>query len=309
MNDSADKTAPKATSVWVKLILLLLSGIVGVTVYSAVNIDNSVKNTSTKIDQAVESIGVLETNIGDRIHQEIINYSESAADQIEPITIEGWLVLETEGKYYRVVLDESPVSPMTTTTQAPVATSTTVPEPLPRPRIRDYRDLLEADGCQGVPGSDQWCFYSGGAASYVAWRLNSINFRGPGVFANTYGLDELSDGPTVWGHPRDWAQTARALGIQVDEDPARGAVAQWEGDTDGDYGFVAYVEDITSDADEADSGEDSGVAIVLSYMNLDGDAVPTDPTSWNLSDGTRCSPDSCGSRGWPDNFIHIRVPR
>ena len=317
MSGTSRETEPKKSKnwSWISLVGSLIGGGLCAFLYLDIDIldrvdnridnsvDNSVAETKMIIDQA---IGELDTKIENNLTQ---IFNEAAASRVEPIAIEGWLVLETGDEYYRVVLDESPASPMTTMTQLPTVTTTTVPERLPRPRIRDYRNQLETNGCQGVPGSDQWCFYSGGAASYLAWRLNSINFRGPDVFANMYGLDELSDGPTVWGHPRDWARTARALGIQVDDVPARGAVAQWGGDTDGDYGFVAYVEEVASDADEADSGEDSGITIVLSYMNLDGEAVPTDPTSWTLREGTRCSPDSCGPRGWPDNFIHIRALR
>ena len=313
MINSSNKTAPQEstrTSPAVKVILWLLSlgSVVSslIAINFAFNIDNSVEESNTKIDQTVETIGEVETNIGDRIIQARNTFNEFAANQVEPIAIEGWLVLETNGEYYQVALDESPVSPRTTTTtQAQVApTTTTIPEALPRPRIGDYQKDREADGCHGVPGSDRWCFYSGGAASYVAWRVNSINFDGSNTFDNTYRLDELPDGPVVWGHARDWTRAARALGIPVDDTPTRGSIAQWE--SDGDYGFVAYVEDVTSDSDEADSGEDSVITIVLSHMNSDGESVPTDPTSWSLRDDRTCSLDACGTRDWPDKFIHIK---
>ena len=322
MSGSSKKTNPQKIKAapWVKVFAWLLSvGLsVGtlVTVTFAISIDNSVDNIDdsvednrTKIDQTVENIDKLETHIGDQVDHigdqimEVVTiHNESASNQVEPIAIEGWLVLQTGGEFYQVVLDESPVSPITTTTtEAPsTPTDATEPEALPRPRMRDYRNELDPDGCHGVPGSDQWCFYGGGAASYVAWRVNSINFDGASTFDNMYRLDERPDGPTVWGHPRDWAGAARALGIEVDDTPTRGSIAQWDGDGDGEYGFVAYVEDVAREGDE-----DSAVTIVLSYMNYDGDAIPTDPTSWSLRDARTCRPDACGTRGWPDNLIHI----
>ena len=76
---------------------------------------------------------------------------------------------------------------------------------------------------------------------------------------------------------------------------------QWERHGDSDYGFVTYFEDVTLDGDD----DSVVVSVMLSYMNPDGKAVPTNPQSWNLRTRDTCRPDDCEALGWPNNFIHL----
>ena len=151
-------------------------------------------------------------------------------------------------------------------------------------------------GCYGVEGSDQWCFFAGQATSYVAWRLNTVNFGGDDVFHNRYSDDQSDDQSVVWGHARNWDNAARQLGITVDDTPAVGAVAQSDGTWPGSYGLLGYVEHVNMD----DTG--SITSYVLSAMNLDSRAVGTEPSTWTLKPARTCAVDGC----WPTTrFIHI----
>ena len=194
---------------------------------------------------------------------------------------------------------------MTTTTTEPEPTTTTTwpvgpRDPLPPP-IRDaYRDTVILNDCEGDLGSDQWCFFAGHATSYVAWRLNTVNFANPEEFTNHYRITDqitVDTGLEFWGHARDWDHAARTLGFAVDKTPAAGSVAQWER-IEGviEYGFVAYVEAVNRDG-----------SIILSYGNKDRKAVPTAKDTWTVEPAAECSPTDCDlDLGWPDHFIHIK---
>ena len=80
---------------------------------------------------------------------------------------------------------------------------------------------------------DPWRFYNRECTSFVAWCLNSRN----GVaFDNGYG-------GTLWGNADNWDNAARSLGLTVDDVPAVGAVAFWEGPGAGHVAWVSSVKD------------------------------------------------------------------
>ena len=80
---------------------------------------------------------------------------------------------------------------------------------------------------------DPWRFYNRECTSFVAWRLNDRN----GVaFDNGYG-------GVLWGNAEHWDDAARSLGVTVDDRPAVGAVAYWEGGGAGHVAWVSSVED------------------------------------------------------------------
>ncbi len=203
---------------------------------------------------------------------------------------------------------EAPESEETTTTTSSLppepedagTTTTTVlqEEPENQEALDAYKFDVELGGCAGVSGSDQWCFYGGHATSYVAWRLNEVNFASTDEFFHNRYLMDVSD---RWGHATEWDDAARRLGITVDGHPVPGSVAQWESGTGTTYGFVAYVEEVHYDSD----GDVSSV--VLSYMNTDREAVTTVPDTWTLEEEGFCSRTECDlDLEWPHSFIHIK---
>ncbi|MBR4344492.1 MAG: CHAP domain-containing protein [Lachnospiraceae bacterium] len=106
-------------------------------------------------------------------------------------------------------------------------------EPIEVKAADDYPDYLRDVPIDSV--IDQWNFYSGECTSFAAWCLNSRN----GVnFHNGYmGVQ--------WGHAKNWGKAAKSLGIKVDNTPAVGAIAWWDG---GTYGHVAWVSEVKSDS-------------------------------------------------------------
>ena len=172
--------------------------------------------------------------------------------------------------------------------RVPAKTSDRRVEP---PELGDYLSDLQLDGCWGAPDSDQWCFYGGYGTSYVAWRLNEVNFKGTYTFHNSYIA-------SPWGHSGDWDDAARSVGIRVSGTPTSGSVAQWERRPgQRPYGYAAYVEDV-----EYRNGQVS--AIIISDLNSDRQA-PGDSRTWRLRPDVRCTKTACAPHGWPDNFIHI----
>lgn len=161
------------------------------------------------------------------------------------------------------------------------------------PRLADYKRDVREPGCSGVKGSDQWCFYAGQATSFVAWRLNTVNFGGQDVFHNSYPDDDS----VVWGHARNWDDAARRLGVRVDSTPAVGAIVQSDGSWAGSLGLLGYVEHVEFSADGTIT------SFVYSAMNLDSRALGTDPGTWTIRQHQVCPRAGC----WPDTqFIHIR---
>lgn len=164
------------------------------------------------------------------------------------------------------------------------------PEP-PEPAVfDDYKEAVNEDDCW-TPGSDQWCFFAGHATSYVAWRINTVRFRGVNWFTSRYGLESGS-----WGDAENWATAAEQADVNVSDAAAVGSIAHWEA------GFVAYVEDVIDD----DAG--SVASIVISDMNSDRNAELNEPGTWTLRAAVVCTPppeEQCDPFGWPDNFIHI----
>lgn len=61
----------------------------------------------------------------------------------------------------------------------------------------------------------------------------------------TWGVKELAPwAGNWWGNGGDWAASAQAAGFAVGTTPQVGAIIVW---TDGGYGHVAYVTDVSSD--------------------------------------------------------------
>ena len=80
---------------------------------------------------------------------------------------------------------------------------------------------------------DPWRFYNRECTSFVAWCLNSRN----GIpFDNGYG-------GVLWGNADNWDDAARTIGIAVDDEPAVGAVAFWQGPGVGHVAWVTSVAD------------------------------------------------------------------
>ena len=85
----------------------------------------------------------------------------------------------------------------------------------------------------GVYIVDDWNFYRGECTSFCAWRLNNNNGVG---FHNWFG-------GIRWGNANTWDDAARSLGYTVDNTPAVGAIAYWEG-ASGSTGHVAWVSNV-----------------------------------------------------------------
>lgn len=298
----------KPRSSWpVRIILAALTAaltLVGiyVTIQFEFDFSRDIENLTENVEQVNAAIVQSESEYNDLRTQISSQYNETVENRVDPIPIEGWLVLKADTGYYQVSLDEN-YPGIASRSEAPATSTQTTTEPpreLPLPDLDDYKGSVRSGTCSEVPGSDPWCFYAGGTASYIAWRINEINFEGVHIFGNTYRMNERPTAPTVWGHAADWVRAARALGLAVDASPAEGSIAHWERRGDDDHGFLAYVEDVSGNS------SDSELTLTLSYMNASGQAVSTDPSTWRLRAQVRCSPSSCGTRGWPDNFIHIK---
>ena len=97
---------------------------------------------------------------------------------------------------------------------------------------------------------------------YAAYRIAQNGVGNPGWSDNANG----------------WARKAAAAGTMVNQNPAVGTVAQWNG---GSAGHVAYVEVVTA-----------------SYIEITDDNYGLNYTDrWRIN---------FGSPAWPDNFIHFR---
>ncbi len=113
---------------------------------------------------------------------------------------------------------------------------------------------------------DPWRFYNRECTSFVAWRLNKRN----GVaFDNGYG-------GVIWGNAANWSEAAQHVGLAVDDQPAVGAVAFWQG---GYAGHVAWVV----------SCDDGSIWVEEYNRNSDG--------AYHLR---------CVDKDLPDGYIHIR---
>lgn len=80
---------------------------------------------------------------------------------------------------------------------------------------------------------DEWGFYKATCTSFVCWRL--INENGVAFSCGFGGVH--------WGNSNQWDDAALALGYEVDDRPAVGAVAQTDSGTElGHVAWVAAVE-------------------------------------------------------------------
>jgi surface antigen len=124
----------------------------------------------------------------------------------------------------------------------------------------------------GGNGWATWQYWAYGSAVNATQRHN----------CTTYAAFKLQRNgapyPGWTGNARDWDTKAAAAGTRVDQAPAVGAVAQWNG---GTLGHVAYVETVTP-----------------SYIEVTDDAYGSNRTS-RIRIAT-------GSNAWPDNFLHFK---
>ncbi|MDF1488511.1 CHAP domain-containing protein [Tessaracoccus caeni] len=135
----------------------------------------------------------------------------------------------------------------------------------PYPSAPDCDEVTEAN-C----AADKWSFYQGQCTSWVAYRLNQLNFGAEKTFTNWYA-------GVHWGNANKWGPAARSAGISVDANPRKGSVAWW------DRAFhVAYVEEVYADG-----------SILISEMNAD------------YHNSFRLTTLRNGGR-WPDGFIHVK---
>ncbi len=120
---------------------------------------------------------------------------------------------------------------------------------------------------------DPWQFYSGECTSWVAWRLNSENL---------VPFTDYFEG-AHWGNASNWSKAAASLGIPVDNNPTRGAVAWWRaGSAGSSRGHVAWVETVSD-----------GAITIEEYNYLHAGKYDTRTISSTSS-------------MWPSGFIHIK---
>lgn len=137
----------------------------------------------------------------------------------------------------------------------------------PYPDSPDCAEIGSDRGCL----ADAWDMTQGQCTSWVAFRLNGK--LGVAFDSEYRGVR--------WGHARDWGQTAREVGLRVDDRPAVGSVAWFEGSSPESVGHVGYVEEVRP-----------GGEVVMSEMNFDGH------NGFRLRTITRHG-------GWPSGFIHF----
>jgi surface antigen len=120
---------------------------------------------------------------------------------------------------------------------------------------------------------DPWQFYNRECTSFVAWRLNSENQ----VAFNDYWQGQH------WGNASNWKKAAVALGITVDNNPNRGAVAWWAaGSAGSSRGHVAWVQTVGN-----------GAITIEEYNYLHRGRYDTRTIS-------------SSSSLWPSGFIHVK---
>ncbi|WP_380164771.1 CHAP domain-containing protein [Kroppenstedtia sanguinis] len=91
-----------------------------------------------------------------------------------------------------------------------------------------------------VAGVDPWGFYNRQCTSFVAWRINQRGYH----FTN-----HMRGGH--FGNATNWANNARRIGMRVNNQPAVGAVAQFNAGASGasgTFGHVAYVTAVNGSA-------------------------------------------------------------
>ena len=120
---------------------------------------------------------------------------------------------------------------------------------------------------------DPWQFYNRECTSFVAWRLNS---------ENNVPFTDYFEG-AHWGNASNWKKAATSLGIPVDNNATRGAVAWWAaGSAGSSRGHVAWVEAVA----------DSSITIEeYNYLHEGFYDTRTISTSSSL---------------WPSAFIHVK---
>lgn len=140
------------------------------------------------------------------------------------------------------------------------------------------------DVTQSAAAMDPWAFVMRNCTSFAAWRLNVQQGRtvAPWLFVNNLRGAHFGDGS-------DWDDAARQLGFAVDQKPAVGSVAQWNGTP---YGHVAIVSAVRSAGNTID---------VESYNTTYRNAAGVLCYDGKYHTGTLTR----GAKGWPSNFLHI----
>jgi surface antigen len=120
---------------------------------------------------------------------------------------------------------------------------------------------------------DPWQFYNRECTSFVAWRLNS---------ENNVPFTDYFEG-AHWGNASNWKSAAKSLGIPVDNNPTRGAVAWWAaGSAGSSRGHVAWVQVV---------GDNSITIEEYNYLREGFYDTRTISTSSSM---------------WPSGFIHVK---
>ena len=137
--------------------------------------------------------------------------------------------------------------------------------------VDDYPARLKAARLDALV--DPWQFYNRECTSWVAWRLNSENQ----VAFNDYWQG------AHWGNASNWKNAAKSLGIPVDNNPTRGAVAWWSaGSAGSSRGHVAWVQTVSDNA-----------ITIEEYNYLHAGMYDTRTIT-------------SSSSMWPSGFIHIK---
>src|SRR3954447_5685402 len=120
---------------------------------------------------------------------------------------------------------------------------------------------------------DPWQFYNRECTSFVAWRLNS---------ENNVPFTDYFEG-AHWGNASNWKNAAKSLGIPVDDNATRGAVAWWSaGSAGSSHGHVAWVQVV---------GDSSITIEEYNYLHRGFYDTRTISTSSSM---------------WPSGFIHVK---
>ena len=127
-----------------------------------------------------------------------------------------------------------------------------------------------------------WRYYGSSNASYNKYGPHNCTLYA----AYRLKKDGLADWPGWYANANDWAEKAYHAGNPVDQTASVGAIAQWNGGTDG---HVAYVESVSS----------SGIVITEDDYYY-GSLAPNGGYTAKIFISRK-------SPAWPDNFIHFKT--
>ena len=150
----------------------------------------------------------------------------------------------------------------------------------------------------GVYIVDDWNFYRGECTSFCAWRLNHNN----GIAFHNWM------GGIRWGNANTWDDAARNLGYTVNNTPAVGSIAYWEG-TSGSTGHVAWVSSVYSSTVDIEEYNYGWVVINGEYhgnhrYNSRNISI-TNPSGYIHIKDINTSPSVTFNDWWSDNYTYI----